>query len=91
MQQLTAAKRLTSLTLERVDGISVQALQHVLRGCRELLTLRIRGCDGVSQDDMEQLAVDSAQLCRSSASLYWIESTSADTDDEDGGDRLLYP
>lgn len=90
IQQLTAAQHLTSLVLERIDGITMRALQHVLRGCRNLSKLRVRGCDGLSQDDMERLAAHAAELCRSSASLYWAGSSMPDTDDEEGGDRLLF-
>lgn len=89
LQQLTSIKHLTSLVLERLVGISVATLRRILSGSRQLVNLRIRGCDGVSQDDIEQLAAKSAAWCRSSASIWWTGSSSIDTDDEEEGDTLL--
>lgn len=82
---------LTSLTLERMDGLTVPALASVLRGCQQLRLLRVRGCDGVSQDDMEEFARDAAAECGSSASVQWAASPSCDTDDEEEGWQALAP
>lgn len=88
---LTTLQHLTALTLERMDDLTVGALQHIMKGCRALLLLRVRGCDGVCQDDMEELAQDAAAVCGSSASVWWAASPSCDTDDEDEGWEMMQP
>jgi hypothetical protein len=91
LRHLTTIQRLNSLTLERMDDVSVGVLQHILKGCRELQLLRVRGCDGVCQEDMEELAQDAAGLCGSSASVWWAAAPSCDTDDEEEGWQMLQP
>lgn len=88
---LTAAQCLTSLTLERMDDITPGSLQHIMRGCRELQMLRVRGCDGVCEEDMEDLAADAAAACCSSANVWWAAAASVDTDDEEDGWQMLQP
>lgn len=91
VRELTAVRHLTSLTLERMDDLTVGALQHILRGCAGLQLLRVRGCDGVCQEDMEELAQDAAAVCSSSASVWWAAAPSCDTDDEEEGWEMLQP
>lgn len=88
---LTALQPLTALTLERMDDLTVAALQHVMRGCKQLQLLRVRGCDGVCEEDMEELAGSAANRCHSSATACWAASPSCDTDDEEDGWQTLQP
>jgi hypothetical protein len=89
VQQLALLPRLQHLTLERVNGLSVECLQQLMTGSSSLLRLRVRGCDGVCEEDMQQLAQDAAGHCSSSASVWWASSPSCDTDDEEDGWELL--
>jgi hypothetical protein len=91
LRDLTQIQTLTGLTLERMDDINTDVLQHILKGCKELQQLRARGCDGVCQEDMEELAQDAAGVCHSSASVWWAAAPSCDTDDEEDGWQLLQP
>lgn len=91
LRDLTAVQHLTSLTLERMDDITVGVLQYILKGCRELQRLRVRGCDGVSEEEVEELAQDAAGVCGSSASVWWAAAPSCDTDDEEDGWQMMQP
>jgi hypothetical protein len=91
IRDLTDVQHLTSLTLERMDDITPGSLQHIMRGCRELQVLRVRGCDGVCEEDIEELALDAAAACGSSASVWWAAAASVDTDDEEDGWQMLPP
>jgi hypothetical protein len=91
LQQLTVLQQLTGLTLERMDDCSVGCLQDILKGCKQLQMLRVRGCDGVSQEDMEGLALHAAAVSGSSASVWWAVSPSVDTDDEEEGWQAMQP
>jgi hypothetical protein len=89
VQQLTLLPKLQQLTLERVNGLSLECLQQLMAGSSSFLGLRVRGCDGVCEEDMQQLAEDGAGHCSSSASVWWAASPSCDTDDEEDGWELL--
>lgn len=91
LRELTHCQHLTALTLERMDDLDTQVLRHILKGCKELLLLRARGCDGVCEEDMEELAQQAAGVCSSSASVWWAAAPSCDTDDEEEGWQLLQP
>ncbi|WIA38309.1 hypothetical protein OEZ86_001648 [Tetradesmus obliquus] len=89
VQQLALLPRLQQLTLERINGLSVECLQQLMAGSSSLLCLRVRGCDGVCEEDMQELAEGAASRCSSSASVWWAASPSCDTDDEEDGWELL--
>lgn len=89
LKQLTAVRHLTALTLERMDDVIVEALQDIMRRCGRLQHLRVRGCDGVSEEDMDGLARGAAEVCSSSACVWFAASASCDTDDEEEGWQML--
>ncbi|WIA18017.1 hypothetical protein OEZ85_009503 [Tetradesmus obliquus] len=89
VQQLALLPRLQRLTLERINGLLEECLQQMMAGSSSLLCLRVRGCDGVCEEDMQELAEGAASRCSSSASVWWAASPSCDTDDEEDGWELL--
>jgi hypothetical protein len=89
VEALALLPQLQQLTLERINGLSVECLQHLLKSCNSLVCLRVRGCDGVCEEDMQQLAEGAAERCSSSATVWWAASPSCDTDDEEDGWEVL--
>jgi hypothetical protein len=89
VEELALLPQLQQLTFERINGLSVECLQHLLKGSNSLMCLRVRGCDGVCKEDMQELAAGAAERCSSSASVWWAASPSCDTDDEEDGWEVL--
>lgn len=89
VQKLALLPQLRQLILERINGLSVECLQQLMADSNSLVCLRVRGCDGVCEEDMQELAAGAAGRCSSSASVWWAASPSCDTDDEEDGWELL--
>jgi hypothetical protein len=89
VQELVLLPQLQQLTIERIHGLSVECLQDLLACSNSLVCLRVRGCDGVCEEDMQELAEAAAERCSSSATVWWAASPSCDTDDEEDGWEVL--
>jgi hypothetical protein len=90
LQQLSCLTDLQQITFERMEGLSVPCLRQILLGCKQLQTLRVRGCGGIGEEELgQQVSMQAAAMCCSSATVWWAASASCDTDDEDDSWQLM--
>lgn len=90
LHQLSCLTSLQQITFERMEGLSVPCLRQILLGCKQLQVLKIRGCGGIGEDELgQEVSMQAAKACSSSATVWWAASASCDTDDEDDSWQLM--